>query len=86
MSAETVTTVIRRAVAEQEFRTALFANPTAALSDYDLDETERAALTGLTAENFDAMAGELEARMSKSTVLGVEDGRSPIIHWSEPLG
>ncbi len=31
---------------------------------------ERAALTGLTAESFDALAGELEARMSKSAFGG----------------
>ncbi|MBI4670320.1 MAG: hypothetical protein HY741_01455 [Chloroflexi bacterium] len=69
MSAENVTTVIRRAVAEQEFRAALFQNASAALSGYELTDEERAALSGLTAENFDALAGELEARMSKSTVL-----------------
>ena len=77
MSAEIVTTVIRRAVAEQEFRTALFQNPTAALSGYELTDEERTMLTGLTAENFDAMAGEMEARMSKSTFLDVLDATSP---------
>ncbi len=65
MSAETVTTIIRRAAAEPEFRTALFQNAAAALAGYDLDEAERAALTGLTAENFDALAGEMETRISK---------------------
>ncbi len=65
MSAETVTTIIGRAVAEPEFRTALFADPAAALAGYDLTEADRAALTGLNAESFDAMAGELEARISK---------------------
>lgn len=73
MSAETVTTVIKRAVAEQEFRASLFQNPTAALSGYDLTEDERTALSNLTAENFDALSGELEARMSKSDLgIGVE--------------
>ena len=73
MSAENVTTIIRRAVAEQEFRTALFQNPNAALSGYDLTNDERTALSNLTAENFDALSGELEARMSKSDLgIGIE--------------
>ncbi len=72
MSAETVTTIIRRAVAEPEFRGLLFRDPPAALAGYDLADAERAALTGLNAENFDALAGELEARMSKSAVLNVD--------------
>ncbi|MBI4670319.1 MAG: Franean1_4349 family RiPP [Chloroflexi bacterium] len=74
MSAETVTTIIRRAVAEQEFRAALFADPATALSGYELTEEERAALTGLTAENFDALAGDLEARVSKVTGAGLAIG------------
>jgi len=70
VSAETVITIIRRAAAEVEFRAALFADPAAALADYDLSAAERAALTGLTAESFDALAGELEARRSKSAFGG----------------
>ena len=78
MSAENVTTIIRRAVAEQEFRTALFQNPNAALSGYELTDEERSMLTKLTAENFDATAGEMEARISKSGIVGLdtEDFRS----------
>ncbi|MBI4670321.1 MAG: hypothetical protein HY741_01460 [Chloroflexi bacterium] len=73
MSAENVTTVIRRAAAEPEFRTALFADPTTALAGIELTEEERAALSGLTAESFDTFSGELEARMSKSELgLGIE--------------
>ncbi|MCG3141295.1 MAG: hypothetical protein HDKAJFGB_02529 [Anaerolineae bacterium] len=73
MSAETITTVIRRAVAEPEFRTTLFQNPAAALSGYDLSNEERAALSNLTAENFDALSGELETRLSKSDLgIGIE--------------
>ncbi|MBI5829472.1 MAG: hypothetical protein HZB20_08020 [Chloroflexi bacterium] len=66
MSAEIVTTIIRRAVAEPEFQGLLFRGPPAALAGYDLADPERAAFTGLNAENFDALAGELEARMSKA--------------------
>jgi len=62
--------VVRRAAAEVEFRAVLFADPAAALAGYDLSAAERAALTGLTAESFDALAGELEARMSKSAFGG----------------
>ncbi len=62
---ESSITIIRRAAAEVEFRAVLFADPAAALAGYDLSAAERAALTGLTAESFDALAGELEARMSK---------------------
>ncbi len=65
MSAETVTTILHRAVAEPEFRGLLFRDPPAALAGYDLADPERAALTGLNAENFDALAGELETRVSK---------------------
>ena len=86
MSAETVTTIIARAVAEPEFRGLLFRNAPAALAEYDLSDAERAALSGLNAENFDALAGEMETRMSKSTVLSVESARVPTIQWSEPLG
>ncbi|MBI5290616.1 MAG: hypothetical protein HY872_01930 [Chloroflexi bacterium] len=74
MSAETVTTIIRRAVAEPEFRGLLFRNASAALAGYDLAEAEHAALTGLNAENFDALAGELEARVSKVAGAGLAIG------------
>lgn len=73
MSAETVKTIIGRAAAEPEFRGLLFRDPPAALAGYDLAEAERAALTGLNAENFDALAGELEPRVSRVTIDPLPD-------------
>ena len=88
MSAEIVTTIIRRAVAEPEFRTALFQNAAAALAGYDLADAERTAPTGLAPENFDALAGELEARVSKAGFGLPSDSSSSnlVIHWREDLG
>jgi hypothetical protein len=49
--------VIGRAILDQEFRMALFANPTAALAGYELTEAEIAALRLVDAESLDACGG-----------------------------
>ena len=57
MSREALEAVIGRAVIDEEFRVALFADPDAALAGYALTEGELAALRTLDAENLDAFAG-----------------------------
>ena len=75
MSTETVTTIIACAVAEPEFRGLLFRNAPAALAEYDLSDVDRAALSGLNAENFDVLAGELEPRVSRVRADYCGDGQ-----------
>ncbi len=66
MSAESVKQIIERAIAEEPFRELLFSNPNQALAGFDLTVDEIAALKGLKREEFDAAAGDLEQRISKS--------------------
>jgi hypothetical protein len=65
MSAESVKQVISRAVTEPEYRSLLFKSPAQALAGYELTGDEQAALSGLTPESFDALVGNLEARISR---------------------
>ena len=65
MSPNVVQTIIRRAVADLEFRNALVSNPNAALADYDLTEQERENLCKIDAKVFDGSAGDLEGRLSR---------------------
>lgn len=67
MSQQAVAEIIGRAAAEPEFMNLLFNDPGKALTGYDLDDAEKAMLQGLTPENFDAMSGQLEKRVSKKT-------------------
>ncbi len=68
MSAESVKQIIGRAIAEEPFRELLFTNPDQALAGFDLTADEIGALKGLKREEFDAAAGDLEQRISKSTL------------------
>ena len=65
MSQETVVEVITKVLVDAEFRSQLFAEPGAALSGYDLTEEERASLSALQEDAFDAFASEVEERVSK---------------------
>lgn len=56
MSREALETVIGRAVMDEAFRLALFANPDAALAPYELTAGEAAAIKMLDAESLDAFA------------------------------
>lgn len=67
MSQETVTKVITKALLDDEFRSQLFSDPDEALSGYDLTEEERASLSALQEDAFDAFASEIEERISRST-------------------
>ncbi len=70
MSAESVKQIIGRAITEEPFRELLFSNPDQALAGFDLTADEIGALKGLRREEFDAAAGDLEQRISKS-MLGL---------------
>jgi hypothetical protein len=72
MSAETVQTIIGRAIMEPEYRALLFSDPDKALEGYELTAEEAQSLKSMDKEKLDAVAGELEERVSKSG-LGVVD-------------
>jgi len=63
MSREALEAVIGRAVIDEEFRLALFADPDAALAGYELTEDELAALKMMDAESLDACAGKVGRRV-----------------------
>ena len=64
MSREALETVIGRAVIDEEFRVALFADPDAALAGYELTEEEVAALKRVDAESLDACAHNVGRRVA----------------------
>jgi hypothetical protein len=82
MSIENVQTIIGRAVTEEEYRELLFSDPEKALEGYELSEEEAAALKGLEREKFDAVAGELEDRISRAGGLRefIRSGPEPTLH------
>jgi predicted DNA-binding protein (UPF0251 family) len=57
--------VIGRAIVDQEFRIALFANPTTALAEYELTEAEMGALRLVDAESLDGCAIMFEGRIRR---------------------
>ena len=65
MSRDALEAVIGRAVIDEEFRLALFADPDSALAGYALTDGELAALRTLDAENLDAFAGAPAAALSR---------------------
>lgn len=71
MSQKELEAVIGRAIVDQEFRIALFANPPAALAGYELTEAEVAALRSVDAESLDACGSGL-ARRILQTLTSVE--------------
>jgi hypothetical protein len=70
MSKEAVQAVIAKAVSDDKFREALFANPDKALQGHDLTEDEIAGLKKIDAETMESMAGSLDERISKAFVIG----------------
>ena len=66
MSTATIKQIISRAVVETEFRELLFAEPTKALAEYELTAQERAIFQNLSPTEFDALASNLEERISRS--------------------
>jgi hypothetical protein len=65
MSREALETVIGRAVIDAEFRLALFADPDAALADFELTAGEATAIKMLDAESLDAFAKSVGSRVIK---------------------
>ena len=59
VSRQAMEAIIGRAILDQEFRLALFADPELALVEYDLTEAEIAALKRLDAETLDACASRI---------------------------
>jgi hypothetical protein len=70
MSAETVDTVLAKAMSDAAFAEALFANPDEALAGYDLTEEERQSLKNISREDFDkyAMAAPEERKSMGSPI------------------
>jgi hypothetical protein len=66
MSRQALETIIGRAVIDAGFRQALFADPDAALTGYDLTEEEAAALKRVDAESLDASAQQIGQRIAAS--------------------
>lgn len=82
MSIENVQAIIGRAVMEPEYREQLFSDPDKALEGYDLSEDEAKALKGIKREKFEAVAGELEERISKAGIgaMFLDDrARDPVV-------
>lgn len=69
MSAENLEHVVKRAVEDEKFRALLFAQPEQALKGLVLSDEEIALLKSLSAEDFDAKAGELERRISRNRLI-----------------
>jgi hypothetical protein len=70
MSQRDLEAVIGRAVLSQEFRLFLFADPDAALADYELTEAERVALESVDAESLDACAANPGKRIVRLLATG----------------
>jgi hypothetical protein len=60
----TLEAIIGRAILDEEFRLALFADPEATLADYPLTEGELAALKAIDAETLDACAHSIGRRVA----------------------
>ena len=65
MSVETIKTIISRAMTEPEFKEKLFSDPPKTLEGYELTDQEIATLKAISREEFDALGGNLEERVSR---------------------
>lgn len=65
MSRQALEAVIGRAILDEEFRLALFADPEAVLVEYELTEQEMAAIRSVDAESLEASAVGLGQRTLK---------------------
>lgn len=72
MSIEHVQEIIGKALNDSEYRELLFSDPNKALEGYDLSEEEVKALEELEAEEFEAISGELEERISRASLSAVK--------------
>lgn len=69
MSRKAVEAVVAKMLEDEKFRFAVMANPDEAYAGYDLSEQEVAALKKLDAETIENMAGQLDERVSKATLV-----------------
>lgn len=70
MSRQTLEAVIGRAILDEEFRLALFADPEAALAEYELTADEMVALKWADAESIDVCAVMLGERILQRLTMG----------------
>ncbi len=68
MSADSVQSIIRRAVSDADFRAALVAYPSETLADFDLTAGERDRLSKLDASIFEGSPSDLEDRLSRGGI------------------
>lgn len=73
MSQRELEAVIGRAIVDQEFCMALFADRAAALAGYELTEAELAALRSVDAESLDACGGGLARRVVNILISASHD-------------
>ena len=66
MSIENIKLIVGRAIVEPEFRELLFSDLDKALAGYELTAEEAAMLKALPREGFEAVAGNLEERISRA--------------------
>lgn len=64
MSRQVLEAVIGRAILDEEFRLALFADPEAALVEYELTEVEMVAIKSVDAESLDACGQQIGKRVT----------------------
>jgi hypothetical protein len=70
MSKEDLTTIVSRALTDEEYRAQLLSDPDTALAEYNLDDAEKKMLHNLPADAFDELTMDVEDRQSKSGFLG----------------
>jgi hypothetical protein len=70
MSREDLTTIVSRALTDQDYRAQLLSNPDVALQGYTLSEAEEKLVRNLPADAFDELTMDVESRQSKSGFLG----------------
>jgi len=68
MSAKGLNQVIAKAITDLKYRELLFSSPDEALAGYDLTKEETAALKTLDRSTFDAVAKEVEMRVSEAGI------------------
>jgi len=83
MSKEAVVNIVVKALAYAEFRKRLFSEPDAVVSGYGLTEEEMASLIGVGESAFEALASEIEERISRVTPLPVPEPVLP--SWKEGI-
>jgi len=81
MSEETVILVLAKAIVDPEFHAVFFSDLKAALAEHDLTEEERGALANVSEDALDALAFEVEDRLSNVTPVPIPD--SQLLNWKE---